>query len=201
MNIKHVIAFVFGCLHSVQFCMAGDTTHEFKKHGFILDASSEPTLFCEKKFTQVTSEVVPSRPVGVACKNRVNSDVFIQVGWKDKSVTNTDLSLKVASEVIWLDTYEVKKFDLVCDNNTGIELTVGAMYYPSGEDFASRAFSCEAKVEGGKTFTILYYVFSIDKQSPLAYWVAISDAVKPGSATKEKLIEIAKGIKKLPVAK
>lgn len=200
MNIKQLIAFVLGCLLSVQFCMAGDTKHEFKKYGFVLDASSEPSLFCEKKFTHVTSEVVPSKPVGVACKNRVNSDVFVQVGWKDKSITNTDLSMKVASEIIWLDTYEVKKFDLVCDNSTGIELAVGAMYYPSGQDFASRAFSCKAKVEGGKSFTVLYYVFSIDKQSPLAHWVAVSDAVKPGSATKEKLIEIAKGIKKSSMA-
>lgn len=199
MEMVSVIIFVIGCFFAVPQSIAGETTHEFPKNNFVLDAPSVPTLYCEKNLVDSPPEPTAARTFGTLCKNRVNSDLFVQVGWSVRADNNTDLSLWMTRNIVWISyNNEVKKFKFVCNNRTGIEFAVGSHFYPEGQDFKSTAFSCDVHVEGGKSFKILYYLFAISKTPKnVVHWVTISDANNPGTATVDKMVEIAKGIRKI----
>lgn len=200
MKIVQVIIFVIGCFLSAQLCVAGETTHEFKKNGFTIDMPSVPTLYCDKSLVDNPPEPTPTKTFGEICKNRVNSDLFVQVGWSVRANDNTDLSLLLARKIVWISTNQVLNYNLVCNNRTGIEFAVGSPFYPNGQNFNSTAFSCKVSVAGGASFTIIYYFFSISRiPENVVHWITISDANSPGTATVNKMIEIAKGIQKIQV--
>lgn len=165
-------------------------THVFEKYGFSLDIPKEnfTGITCYPEFMRSPAEAKNGGVYGSFCNNTIQDKPYIRVGWKDKNLDNTTFSLKVAADLVHLYFGANKKFTSVCDNHTGIAVTVDA-------GFSSRAFSCAITVEGGKTFTAIYYIFYIGKQSDVTNWVTISDPVTKGSATSENMINLANGIK------
>lgn len=170
--------------------VVSDTSHTFDKYGFTFDIPKSlfSNVTCYPDFMRTPGEAKNGGTFGSFCKNSLKSKPFIQVGWKDKNLNNTDFSLKVAAELVNRYFGANKKFTSVCDNHTGIAVTVDA-------GFSSRAFSCKITVEGGKTFTAIYYIFYIGKLTDTTNWITISDPEVQGSATNEKMIELAKSIK------
>ncbi len=164
--------------------------HTFEKYGFSLDIPK--SLFtgvtCYPDFMRTPSTAKSGGTYGSFCNNSITDKPYIRVGWKEKNLDNTTFSLKVASDLVYMYFGPNKKFTSVCDNHTGIAVTVDA-------GFSSRAFSCAITVDGKNTFTAVYYIFYIGKQPDVTNWITVSDPSLRGSATSENMIELAKGIK------
>lgn len=166
--------------------------HSFPKYGFEITVpqSGFTNVTCYPDFMRSPNEAKNNGVWGSFCKNPLLSKPFVQIGWKSKTLDNTDFSLQVAGELVTRYVGAGKKFTSTCDNHTGIAITVDA-------PFSARAFICDIQVGKEKSFSVAYYIFYIGKQADVANWITISDIDKPSSVTREKMIELAGQIRML----
>jgi hypothetical protein len=164
--------------------------HNFERYGFsLLVPESFDNVNCNSENMFVASDTALKPDFGAFCKNDITKSApFVMIGWKPTNYDNTQFSKKIGAYFSAKFFGEGKKFTSTCNNKTGIATTVSL-------GVSARAFACEVAVEGGKSFTVIYYFFYTGKNVDTANWIIMTDVATPGSTTHEKMIALAKGIK------
>ncbi len=164
--------------------------HNFERYGFsLLVPESFDDVVCNNENMFVASDTVEKPEFSAFCKNdSTRSAPFVMVGWKPKVLENAEFSKKIMAYFTGKFFGEGKKFNYTCDNKTGMVTAVGS-------GIGARAFSCAVVVDGGKSFTAIYYIFYTGKNADTTNWIIMTDVANPGSTSKEKMILLAKGIK------
>lgn len=166
-------------------------------YGFSIEVPESLGLYCDPA-KDTPDPLNPKKNIGMFCNNRINSDLHVQIGWRAKDVENNTLLLRVAGVLALTYSQKIQRVQVKdCNNVTGIEYAVGANFYPNGKNFSSKAVSCYVVAEDGTSFSIIQYVFFVGKKrDDPVNWITISDFNKRGTATIERMIDIAKGIRK-----
>ncbi len=181
----------------------------FEKYGFSVEVPKDLGLYCEKDKMETFAEVVSQqRVMGTICSSPLRNATVLRVGWRAEFLSNTEFSRRITSSLVGINFGAGKPFTSKCNNGTGIDEAVGAQGYPEGQRFSTRAFSCLVTVtevdvsrtplmETKHTFTIFYFFFATGKNPDTVNWITVSDITKPGSATSNDVVVVAKTIKLL----